>query len=327
MSVKFRDYYEVLGVERSASQDDIRKAFRKLARKYHPDVAEDKTTADEKFKELNEAYEVLSAPEKREKYDKLGPNWEHMSDFQPPPGAGGFGGPGGGGGYEYHFDGTGFSDFFEQLFGRRSGRGGFGGFSDVGAGGASMPPMEMRGRDIEAEILVSLDEIMKGSERVLTLQRAGLPGQTGSADTVRVRIPQGVCEGQLIRCAGLGEPGYNGGENGDLFLRVLIQRHPDFRIEQHDLHHDLHVAPWEAVLGAKVKIPTPHGTLSLKIPPGTSNLTELRLRGKGLPQGTGDKMGDLYAKVLIEVPETVSDEEKALWEKLRNLSTFDPRQP
>ena len=190
-----------------------------------------------------------------------------------------------------------------------------------------MPPMEMRGRDIEAEILVSLDEIMKGSERVLTLQRAGLPGQTGSADTVRVRIPQGVCEGQLIRCAGLGEPGYNGGENGDLFLRVLIQRHPDFRIEQHDLHHDLRVAPWEAVLGAKVKIPTPHGTLSLKIPPGTSNLTELRLRGKGLPQGAGDKMGDLYAKVLIEVPETVSDEEKALWEKLRNLSTFDPRQP
>ena len=328
MSVKFRDYYEVLGVERSASQDEIKKAFRKLARKYHPDVADDKEAAEATFKEINEAYEVLSAPEKREKYDRLGHDWEHMGDFTPPPGAGGFGGGSpGGGAYEYHFDGTGFSDFFEQLFGRRSTRGGFGGFSDVGAGGGGMPPMEMRGRDIEAEIMVALEEIMHGSTRVLTLQRGGVPGQSGRADTVRVQIPRGVCEGQLIRCAGLGEPGYNGGEHGDLFLRVFIQRHPDFRIEQHDLHYDLPVAPWEAVLGAKVQIPTPHGTLGLKVPAGTANHTELRLRGKGLPHGMGDKMGDLYVKVLVEVPESISDEEKALWVQLANQSTFDPRNP
>ena len=328
MSVKFRDYYEVLGVQRSATQDELRKAFRKLARKYHPDVAEDKATAEAKFKELNEAYEVLSDPEKREKYDRLGPNWQHMSDFTPPPGTEGFGGTTpGSGSYEYHFDGTGFSDFFEHLFGRRSGRGGFGGFGDArGYGGsAGVPPVEMRGRDIEAEILVSLDEMMHGSERVLTLQRAGTPGQTGSADTVRVRIPKGVSEGQLIRCAGLGEPGYNGGENGDLFLRVLVQRHPDFRIEGNDLHHDLPLAPWDAVLGSKVMIPTPHGKISLKIPAHSANGTELRLRGKGLPKGGGPAYGDLYVKIRIEVPESVSDSQKTLWEQLRNQSDFDPR--
>ena len=327
MSVKFRDYYEVLGVERSATQDEIRKAFRTLARKYHPDVAKSKSDAEEKFKELNEAYEVLSDPEKREKYDRLGENWQHMGDYTPPPGASGFGGPGpGGGAYDYHFDGTGFSDFFEQLFGRRSNRGGFGGFGDVGSthGG---PPMEMRGRDIEAEILVTLDEVMHGSERVLTLQRSGVPGQTGRADTIRVRIPKGVSEGQLIRCAGLGEPGYNGGEPGDLFMRVLVQRHPDFRIEEHDLHYDLHLAPWDAVLGTKSTIRTPHGTIDLKIPAGTENRTELRLRSKGLPKGRGPSFGDLYVKIHIEVPESVSESEKTLWEQLRNQSNFDPSKP
>ncbi len=326
MSVKFRDYYEVLGVDRSASQDDIRKAFKKLARKYHPDVAENKEEAEEKFKELNESYEVLSDPEKRKKYDRLGANWQHMSDFTP-PGAEGFGGSGQSGrGFEYHFDGTGFSDFFENLFGRRSSRGGFGGFSDMGGAGQG-PPTEMRGRDIEAEILVTLDEVMNGAERVLTLQRTGRPGQTGSADTVRVRIPKGIAEGQLIRCAGLGEPGYHGGEHGDLFLRVFIQRHPDFTITGHDLRYDLPVAPWDAVLGSKATIPTPHGTISLKIPAGTANRTELRLSGKGLPKGAGADHGDLYVKIHIEVPESVSQSERNHWEQLRNESAFDPRKP
>lgn len=329
MSVKFRDYYEVLGVDRSATQDEIRKAFRKLARKYHPDVAEDKTGAEAKFKELNEAYEVLHDPEKREKYDRLGHDWEHMGDFTPPPGARGFGGSPESGAYEYHFSGTGFSDFFEHLFGRRSGQGGVGGFGDMGGFQArgGMPPLERRGRDIEAEILVTLDEVMHGAERVLTLQRTGVPGQTGRADTVRVKIPRGVSEDQLIRCAGLGEPGSHGGEPGDLFLRVLLQKHPDFRVEDHDLHHDLIIAPWDAVLGSKATIPTPHGTIQLKVPAGSSNGTELRLRGRGLPTGSGasSSYGNLYVKLHVDVPPTISEKEKALWEQLRNESSFDPQ--
>ncbi len=320
MSVKFRDYYKVLGVERSASQDDIRKAFRKLARKYHPDVAEDKAQAEDKFKELNEAYEVLSDPEKREKYDQLGPDWQHMRDFTPPPGGGGgfagarTGGGASGGGFEYHFDGTGFSDFFEQFFGQRTRGGGFAGYGDMGT--ASMPH---RGRDIEAEILVTLEEVMHGGQRVLTLQRTGIPGETGSAHTIRVRIPKGVEEGQMIRCAGMGEPGNQGGDPGDLFLRVALQRHPDFVITGQDLHHELPIPPWDAVLGGQATIPTPHGRIELKVPAGTANGTELRLRGKGLPKGSGSAHGDLYCKIRLEVPESTTEEAKALWKQLQDL--------
>lgn len=319
MSVKFRDYYEVLGVERSASQDEIKKAFRKLARKYHPDVAEDKEAGEQNFKELNEAYEVLSDPEKRSKYDKLGANWEHMGDYTPPPGGAGSGGfNAGDGAYEYHFEGTGFSDFFEQMFGRRSQGGGFGGF---GHQEGSAPPPQMRGRDIEAEILVTIDEIMNGSERVLTLQRATPKGLTTTGDSVRIRIPRGVTEGQMIRCAGLGESGYGGGERGDLFLRVIVQRHPDFVVDGHDLHCDVTVAPWDAVLGAKRTLPTPHGRITFRVPTGTANGTEMRLSGKGLPKtGEATEFGDLYARVLVEIPESISSDEKVHWEKLRDLA-------
>jgi curved DNA-binding protein len=325
--VKFRDYYEVLGVERSSTPEAIRKAFRKLARKYHPDVAENKEEAEAKFKELNEAYEVLSDPEKRRKYDRLGPNWEHMSEFTPPPGAGGFGGASADeGGYEYHFDGTGFSDFFEHLFGQRSRRGGMSGFGGFGTrggfgqGGAGVPPVSMRGRDIEAEILVSLDEVMQGSQRVLTLQR-GSGGRAGErADTIRVKIPRGVVENQLIRCAGLGEPGIQGGEAGDLFLRVILQRHPDFRVEGSDLYQDLALLPWDAVLGTTVRLSTPHGTLQLSVPEHSTAGTELRLRGKGLPQGDGASFGDLFVKLAIDIPEKISASQRALWEQLRKES-------
>jgi curved DNA-binding protein len=322
MSVKFRDYYEVLGVERSATEDELRKAFRKLARKYHPDVAEDEVVGEEKFKELNEAYEVLSDPEKRGKYDTLGPNWEHMGDFTPPPGARGFGGSSAGGGaHEYHFEGTGFSDFFEHLFGRRSAGGGFGGFGEGAEfGSGSVPPVEMRGRDIEAEIMVTLDEIMHGSERILTLQRSEPRGLANTGDSVRIRIPKGVSEGQLIRCAGLGEPGLNGGERGDLYLRVIVQRHPDFVIEGQDLHRDLLVSPWDAVIGATPTISTPHGPVTFRIPEGSAHGTELRLRSKGLPVGGDGTFGDLYARIVIEIPESVSDAERKHWEQLRSLA-------
>ena len=324
MSVKFRDYYEVLGVDRDASQDEIRKAFRKLARKCHPDVAENKEAGEEEFKELNEAYEVLSDPEKRAKYDKLGANWQHMGDFTPPPGARGFGGSAGGETFEYHFGGTGFSDFFEHLFGRRSG-GGFAGFGE-GFGDRSYHTsgVEMRGRDIEAELMVTLEEIMHGAERVLTLQRSSSQGVASTGDTVRIRIPRGVAEGQLIRCAGLGEPGLNGGERGDLFLRVIVQRHPVFQIEGSNLYRELLIPPWDAVLGSTATIDTPHGSVKFRIPGGTESGTELRLRGKGLPTGVDSGHGDLFVRVSIAIPDSVSEEEKLHWEKLRDLCASNP---
>ena len=305
MAVKFRDYYETMGVERTATKEEIRKAFRKLARKYHPDVAEDKSTAEAKFQELNEAYEVLGDPEKRKKYDRLGPDWEHMGNFTPPQGA-----ADGGGGQEFHFDGTGFSDFFEQMFSQQARQRG-------ATGGGGIPHMKMRGHDIEAEILVTLDEVMNGSERSLSIQRA----RGASAETVRIRIPKGVTAGKLIRCAGLGQPGVNGGESGDLFMRVQVQRHPDFVVDGHDLHCDLPVMAWDAVLGSKSTMKTPHGSVTFKIPPGTADATEMRIAGKGLPKGTGGGFGDLYVKIHIGVPEAVTESERALWENLKTESS------
>ncbi len=317
MAVEFKDYYEVLGVSRDADQDTIRKSFRKLARKYHPDTAEDKASAEEKFKEINEAYEVLGDAAKRKKYDALGPNWQHGAEFRPPPG-GGYGGFSGGmEGTEFSFNGTGFSDFFETFFGGRRARGGgdpFGG----SYGGASRT---RKGRDIETDILVTLDEVMGGSVRTLSLQQAD-----GTSKTARVKVPVGVEEGQMIRCAGLGGPGAGGGANGDLFLKVRLERHPDFRVDGSDLIYDLELAPWEAVLGAKVPVRTLHGSLSLKIPEGIATGTELRLRGKGLAKGSRGEFGDLYAVAKIVVPESVGSAERELWEKLRDASKFRPRE-
>ncbi|MEZ5326778.1 MAG: J domain-containing protein [Verrucomicrobiales bacterium] len=326
MSVKFRDYYEILGVNRNASHDEIRKAYRKLARKYHPDVAKDKVLGEEKFKELNEAYEVLSDAEKRKKYDALGENWQHMGDFTPPPGGGGsygFHSAAEGGGQEFHFEGTGFSDFFENLFGQRAH--GFSGFTGGGSGaGPRQQSHKMRGGDIEADFLVKLEETMTGSERSLVLQKAG-KGRAEEAKTVKIRVPRGITEGQLIRCAGLGQPGFNGGEPGDLFLRVRLERHPDFRVKGSDLYHDLALAPWEAVLGTTVSIKTLHGPVKIKIPEGTEAGTEFRLRDRGLPTGESNHFGDLYAVISVAVPPNVTPEERVLWADLAAKSDFNPR--
>lgn len=323
VSVKFRDYYETLGVERDAGADEIRKAYRKLARKYHPDVAEDKTAGEEKFKELNEAYEVLSDPEKRKKYDALGKNWRHMGDFTPPPGAGGgeFRDFGDGEGYAFHFEGTGFSDFFENLFGGRPHGAGFGGMPGFKGQGRHGGAARMRGGDIEADILVTLEESMNGAERTIVLQRPG----TSNGRRIKVRIPKGIAEGQLIRCVGMGQPGINGGDPGDLFLRVLLERHPDFRVQGADLHCELPLAPWEAVLGGTVEIATLHGAVRVTVPPGTEAGTEFRFRGRGLPKGTGNQLGDLYAEVVLRTPARVSGEEEECWKRLREVSKFNPR--
>ncbi len=320
MSVQFKDYYDVLGVTRNASDEEIKKAFRKLAHRYHPDVAKDKATAENKFKELNEANEVLSDPEKRRKYDELGANWDHPERQAPPP-RGGFGGAPEEGS-EFHFEGTGFSDFFEQFFGSR-GRpaGGFGRAREEGMGDG---PFARRGQDIEGDILVTLDEILHGSTRTIRLQRTDPRTGQSTSQTLRVKIPPGVREAQLIRLAGKGQEGLGGGDSGNLYLRVKFAKHPDFRVRGGDLYCDLELAPWEAVLGASVRIQTLDGTVSLKIPAGTAAEQQFRLRGKGLPMGDGTR-GDLYALVSIQVPPHLTPEQKILWEQLAEKSTFHPR--
>ena len=319
MAVQFRDYYETLGVARTASQDDIRAAYRKLARKYHPDVAKDKAAGEEKFKEINEAYEVLGDPEKRRKYDALGANWQQGQEFRPPPGSAPEGQwRRGEGDFEFHMDGTGFSDFFEALFGtRRQFRRG----SPFGEPGGTPPgpePFEEYGRDIEGDIMVTLEEALKGSTRQISLQR--LSGQDGQVKTesYTVKIPAGIREGQRIRLAGQGEAG------GDLFLRVRFERHPDFRVQQSDLYYDLELAPWEAVLGSQVTVPTLGGRAKLKIPAGTQAGHKFRLHGQGLPRKGGGR-GDLYAVAKIQTPPKVSEAERQLWERLSGVSTFNPR--
>jgi len=344
MAVQYKDYYEILGVSRTANDAEIKKAFRKLARQYHPDVAKDKKKAEERFKEINEAYEVLGTAETRKKYDQLGANWKAGAEFRPPPGweqfsgarTGQRGGPGGAE-YEFQFGGTGFSDFFEQLFGsRRGGSGRSAGFAEE--------DFAERGRDIEGDIMVTLEEAMRGSFRSVNVRRSvvcdncnglgrrgahacsvcGGSGSVPKAETYQVKVPPGVTEGQRLRLAGRGEVGSRGGGAGDLFLRVRLARHPDLEVEGHNLIYEAGVAPWEAVLGANISVPTLDGRVNIKIPPGTQNGQKLRVRGRGLPKREGEK-GDMIVVTRIEVPDQVTDSERKVWEQLARESKFKPR--
>src|SRR5579859_589984 len=349
MPVQYKDYYKILGVPRTASDVEIKKAFRKLAREYHPDVAKNKKQAEEKFKDINEAYEVLGDASKRKKYDELGANWSSGSEFRPPPGwesytgSGGFPGRGSRGEeFEFHFGGTGFSDFFEQLFGSRGGRGA-GGFGR--SGGITEEDFAARGRDIEGDIMVTLEEAMRGSVRSVSV-RHGVPcehcggtgqrarhvcnvcggtGQVAKTDTYQVKIPAGVAEGQRLRIAGRGEAGSGGGAAGYLFLRVRFAKHPDFAVEEHNLIYEAELAPWEAVLGTSVSLPTLNGRVNIKIPAGTHNGQKLRVRGRGLPQHNGGA-GDLIVVMRIEVPSKVTEPERKLGEQLAKESSFKPRE-
>ena len=303
--MEYQDYYEILGVSKTATPEEIRSAFRKKAREYHPDVAKDKVKGAEKFKEVNEAYEVLSDPAKRAKYDQMGREVPGGGfAWQGAPEAGGMPDM-----EEFHFGGTGYSDFFEHLFGGTGG----GGFR--GPGGRRMA---RRGSDIEGDLMVTLEEALRGSTREVTLQRG-----VGKTETYRVKIPAGVREGQRIRLAGRGESGRSGGESGDLYLRVRFARHPDLRVEGSDLYAELAVAPWEAVLGASVPVPTLEGAVTLKVPAGSTAGQKLRLRGQGLPREDGSR-GDLYAVLGIVVPAEVGPGEKKLWEKLAEETPWRP---
>jgi curved DNA-binding protein len=316
MAVQFRDYYETLGVPKTASDDDIKKAFRKLARKYHPDVNKDKATAEEKFKQLNEAYEVLGDPGKRRKYDELGANWNQPGGFQPPPGwgaqpGGGFrrSSPGDGGGIDFEFGGTGFSDFFEAFFGggRQAGFGGGNPFAQRERGAE-------RGSDVEADIMVTLEEALHGSRRPISLRR----GNSNKVESYQVKIPKGVHEGQRIRLAGQGEAGAGGGTSGDLFLRVRLARHPDFTVEGSDLVHEVKLPAWQAALGGELRVPTLEGQVRLKIPAGTQGEQRFRLRGHGLPTAGGTR-GDLFVVTQIQIPKKLSERERKIWSELAEL--------
>ena len=349
--MKYKDYYEILGVPRTAGEEEIKKAFRKLARKYHPDVAKGKGTED-KFKEVNEAYEVLGDAAKRKKYDELGPNWQSGAEFRPPPGWEHFGGgPAGGragargqgGDFEFNFGGTGFSDFFEQIFGA-AGRSA-GGASRRGARSSfAEEELAERGRDIEGDIMVTLEEAVRGSVRSVSVNRtvacencggtavkAQRPcpvchgtGRVNRTEQFQVRIPPGVTDGQQLRLARRGEAGGGGGPAGDLFLRVRLAKHPDFQVEDHNLVYEAELAPWEAVLGAQVSVPTLDGRINIKISAGTQNGQRLRVRGKGMPKGDSAR-GDLNVVVRVEVPERVTDRERELWQQLAKESKFNPR--
>ena len=318
MPVEFQDYYSTLGVSREATEDEIKKAFRKLARIHHPDVAADKSTAEAKFKEINEAYEVLGDPEKRRKYDQLGARWQDAAADQPHPShAWQSGGPESEN-QDFHFTGTGFSDFFEQYFTGATHHG----YAQPPPGPSNRP---RRGSDVEGDILVTLEEAMHGTTRPISLQT--LNRQTGQRETqsFQVRIPPGATDGRRIRVPAQGSPGIGGGPPGDLFLRVRHAAHPDFTTRDTDLHHDLPLAPWEAVLGTEVIVPTLDGSIKLRIPPGSENGQKLRIRNRGLPKGKTGERGDFFVTLDLRTPATLTDEERALWEKLRDTSTFQPR--
>jgi curved DNA-binding protein len=334
----FKDYYEILGVDRGASQDDVQKAYRKLARKYHPDVNRE-AAAEDRFKEVGEAYEVLKDPEKRKKYDRFGhawkqaqqrtggapPGWENVRVEYGPGFDFDFGGAGGGRGGG---DAEAFSSLFEQLFGGRAGGGGRGGGRDPFGGGfagfqarAAGPRAARRGGDVEAEVELGLEEAARGGKRQVTLADP----ETGQRQTLEVTIPPGIQLGKKLRLGGQGGEGLGGAGRGDLLLKVRIAPHPRFRLDGRDLHTKLEVAPWEAALGGEAEVPTLDGSQRVRIPAGTSSGRRIRLRGKGFPGSGGKPAGDLFAEVSIAVPKELSERERELFEELAETSGFRPR--
>ena len=341
MSVKYKDYYKVLGVKRDASQKEIRKAYRELARKYHPDMNPDNKLAEETFKDIQEANAVLSDPEKRQMYDQLGSGWRAGADFSPPPGWEGqrvefhdlgdlgdlFGGRGGGG----------FSDFFQSIFG------GFG-MGEAGqprAGRAS----STRGSDMEATIELDVEDIHGGTHRTVTLHsvqvcpecrgsgvrggqrcpRCGGGGQLEQPKRMKVKISPGARDGTVLRLKGKGERLSPNGPAGDLYLRIKVKPHPLFTIVGEDsVQIDVQVSPWEAALGARIKVPTLEGSVEMSVPPGTQSGSRLRLRGQGLHKRSSGR-GDQYVRVKIVIPSSLSREEEELMKRLAQVSSFKPR--
>lgn len=309
----FKDYYTIMGVKKDAGQDEIKRAYRKLARKYHPDVSKD-PDAEIRFKEVGEAYEALKDPEKRAAYDQLGANWKAGQDFNPPPDwDAGF--EFNGGGYTGG-NASDYSDFFESLFGR--------GFESAQTkrqhGGYNA-----RGEDHHAKVVIDLEDAYQGASRSITLQSPELDNSghvTTKQRTLNVKIPKGVKKGQRIRLTGQGSAGAGNAPAGDLYLEIEFKPHSIYRVDGHDVYLDLPVTPWEAALGATVKIPTPSGSVDLKIAKGTSSGSKLRLKARGIP---GKPPGDLYVLPQITLPPADSDAAKELYLKMEQEMAYNPR--
>ena len=352
MAANIKDYYSVLGVQRGATDDEIKKAYRKLARKLHPDLNPGDKAAEEQFKLMQEAYDVLSDPEDRKLYDQYGENWRAVKAGAgaPPPGweraQGSTRSRSGAGGPEGGYDFSGF-DFGEGGFGgfRSAGSEGFDIFEEIfGRAGRGRAARSGRGRDIEAELELSLEEAHRGGRRTLQMQTAevcptcngsgvkdgktcdtcGGTGEVLRPKTIEANIPAGVRDGSTIRLAGQGGAGSNGNAPGDLYLHIRLRPHPLFRVNGDDLEVELPIASWEAALGAKVEAPTIDGKVEVTIPPGTNTGQRLRLRGQGLNKRKGGR-GDEYVRVKIVVPKEMSAEERRVYEELQRVSQFDPR--
>lgn len=309
--MEYKDYYGIMGVKRDATQEEIKRAYRKLARKYHPDVSKERN-AEAKFKELGEAHEVLKDPKKRAAYDQLGSQWKAGQEFRPPPNWQG--------GFEFHdFGGgadiDGFSDFFETLFGGAARR----------PGARSSREFRRRGEDHHARVVVELADSYRGATRSITLQvpQVDERGRVGTRPrTLSVKIPQGIRQGQQIRLAGQGGAGFGGGEAGDLYLEVEFSPHGRYRVDGADVYLDLPVAPWEAALGATVEVPTPAGAVELKVPPNSQSGKKLRLKGRGIP---AKPPGDLYVVLQVVLPPADSERQRRAWEQMQREFAFNPR--
>lgn len=315
--MEYKDYYKVLEVDRTAAQDEIKRAYRKLVRKYHPDVntGSDAADAERKFKEVGEAYEVLQDPEKRAAYDQLGADWKEGQSFRPPPDWD----------EGFEFSGGGYTDanpnefgsFFEEMFSRQG-----------------RPPPNMRserqfnapGQDHHAKIVIDLHEAYNGGSRDFSLRAPELD-QSGHVvmqeRSVRVSIPKGVSEGQHIRLAGKGSPGFGQGKAGDLYLEIAIKGDPKHRVEGRDVYMDLPITPWEAALGGRVAAQTPSGKVELTVPKHAQSGKKLRLKGRGIP---GKTAGDLFVVLKIVIPPIESTKARDLYEQLARETNFDPRE-
>jgi curved DNA-binding protein len=312
-SMEYKDYYDILGIKRDASQDEVKQAYRRLARKYHPDISKE-AGAEAKFKDVGEAYEVLKDPEKRTAYDKFGSDWKTGQDFKAPPNwDAGF--EFSGAGYT-GADTGGFSDFFEQLFGHTK-------FSGAGQRTATF---RMQGENQHAKIVIRLEDAFHGSKQTITLTRAKVDEQgrvRTEPHSLHITIPKGIMEGQHIRLEGQGMPGIGGGPNGDLFLEIAFAQHPLFQVEGRDIYHTLATTPWEAALGATVTVPTLGGRVDLKIPAGSQGARKLRLKNRGL--SSAKKQGDQYVTLRITVPEAKTEEQKKLYQEMAKIMVVNPR--
>jgi len=312
--MKYKDYYEILGVSKNATNSEIKKAYKKLAKKYHPDLNPGDKTAEEKFKEINEAYEVLGDEEKRKKYDTFGQsyNFQNGADFD--PSQFGFGK----GGFYYHTTGntSNFSDFFNMFFGGQAGNreSSF----DLGSIFSNRRNKSMKGEDIETEIEISLQEAYEGTSKTISINASG------TTKTISVKIPAGILPGKKIKIRGQGGKGLKGGKNGDLFIRVKIRDEKDLKLEGIDLVKDLPLTPWEAALGCEVLIKGLKDKVKINIPKGIQTDEKIKLRGLGYKDMDGNK-GDMYVRIKIVNPTDLTEEEKVLYEKLKEISNFSPR--